>query len=81
MQLSELNQRRLANFKANRRGFWAFWIFSILFVLTLGSELIANDQPIAVQYDGNWYFPVFKTYSETTFGGDLEFDAERLSGL
>ena len=76
MQLSELNQRRLANFKANRRGFWAFWIFSILFVLSLGSELIANDQPIAVQYDGGWYFPVFKTYSETTFGGDLEFDAD-----
>ena len=76
MQLSELNQRRLANFKANRRGFWAFWIFSILFVLSLGSELIANDQPIAVQYDGSWYFPVFKTYSETTFGGDLEFDAD-----
>ncbi len=48
----------------------------MLFVLSLGAELVANDQPIAVQYDGGWYFPAFKSYPETTFGGDLEFDAD-----
>ncbi|MGQ7845434.1 ABC transporter permease [Granulosicoccus sp. 3-233] len=76
MRLSPLNQRRLQSFKRNRRGFWAFWIFLLLFTLSLGAELIANDKPIAVHHDGAWYFPVFKTYPETTFGGDLAFDAD-----
>lgn len=76
MRLSPLNHRRLQSFKRNRRGYWAFWIFMLLFILSLGAELIANDRPIAVHYDGSWYFPVFKTYPETTFGGDLAFDAD-----
>ncbi|MFK7892162.1 MAG: ABC transporter permease [Granulosicoccus sp.] len=76
MPLSPINQRRLASFRRNKRGYWALWIFSVLFLVSLGAELIANDRPIAVQYDGQWYFPVFKSYPETTFGGDLEFDAD-----
>ncbi len=76
MRLSPLNQRRLQGFRRNKRGYIAFWLFLFLFVLSLGAELIANDKPIAVHYDGSWYFPVFKTYPETTFGGDLAFDAD-----
>ncbi|MGB0697594.1 MAG: ABC transporter permease [Rhodospirillaceae bacterium] len=68
-RLSPLNQRRLAAFKANRRGWWSLWIFSALFVLSLFSELIANDRPLLVQYDGGYYVPVLKDYPETTFGG------------
>jgi microcin C transport system permease protein len=70
--LSPLWQRRLANFRANRRGWWAFWIFSVLFIVTLGAELLANDRPILVWYDGSAYFPMFATYPETTFGGQFE---------
>lgn len=76
MPLSVINQRRLHNFKQNRRGFWAFWIFIVLYAVSLGAEFIANDRPIAIHYDNAWYFPVFKNYSESTFGGDLEFDAD-----
>lgn len=76
MPLSPINQRRLANFKRNKRGYWSFWLISILYLVSLGAELIANDRPIAIQYDNQWYFPVFKSYPETTFGGDLEFDAD-----
>lgn len=76
MPLSTINQRRLNNFKANRRGYWSLWIFCILYAISLGAEFIANDQPLAIQYDNAWYFPVFKNYSETTFGGDLEVDAD-----
>ena len=47
-RLSELNRRRLRNFRANRRGYWSFWIFLVLFVVSLGSELIASDRPIVV---------------------------------
>lgn len=75
MQLSPLNQRRFALFKAHKRGWWSLWLFLGLFVLSLGAELIANDKPLAVRYDGQWYFPVVKRYAETTFGGEFPLQA------
>jgi microcin C transport system permease protein len=69
MALSPLNRRRLANFRANRRGYWSLWIFAALFLLTMFAELIANDRPLVVRYDGSFYFPVLVDYPETTFGG------------
>src|SRR2546429_7766961 len=74
--LSPLNRRRWQNFKANRRGYWAFWIFMVLFVITLFAEFIANDKPFYVQFEGRSYFPVFVNYPETTFGGDFETAAD-----
>ncbi|MBN9273743.1 MAG: ABC transporter permease, partial [Mesorhizobium sp.] len=62
-------QRRLQNFKANRRGFWSLWFFLVLFVLSLGSELIANDRPIIASYKGEILFPVLVAYPEEKFGG------------
>lgn len=76
LRLSPLNRRRWQNFKANRRGFWSFWIFSILFIVSLFAELIANDRPFLIQYDGHLYFPAFVTYPETAFGGDFETAAD-----
>jgi microcin C transport system permease protein len=74
--LSPLNRRRWANFKANRRGYWSFWIFLVLFVVSLCAELIANNKPFLVNFDGGYYFPVFKSYPETAFGGDFETAAD-----
>lgn len=65
-------RRRWASFRANRRGYWSFWIFGLLFVLSLFAELLANDKPIFVWYDGQAYWPVLQTYPETTFGGTFE---------
>jgi microcin C transport system permease protein len=76
LSLSPLNRRRWQNFKANRRGYWSFWIFSILFIVSLFAELIANDRPFLIQYDGHLYFPAFVTYPETAFGGDFETAAD-----
>ena len=76
LSLSPINRRRLANFKANRRGYWSFWIFMVLFVLSLCAEIIANDRPILVRYDGRFYIPVAIDYPETTFGGIFETNAE-----
>jgi microcin C transport system permease protein len=70
-RITPLTRRRLANFRANRRGFWSLWVFLALFGLTLFAEFIANDRPLIVSYDGQIYFPVFHDYAETTFGGDL----------
>jgi microcin C transport system permease protein len=67
--LSPLNQRRLHNFRANRRGYWSLWIFLVLFVLSLFSEFIANDKPIIASYKGEILFPVLVAYPEEKFGG------------
>ncbi|WP_237154380.1 ABC transporter permease [Oryzibacter oryziterrae] len=69
--LSPVNRRRLANFRANRRGWWSFWIFAVLFVATLLSNFIANDKPLVVSYKGEILFPVFVDYPESKFGGFL----------
>ncbi|UGV28016.1 ABC transporter permease [Rhodopseudomonas boonkerdii] len=74
--LSPLNRRRWQNFKANRRGYWSLWIFSLLFVISLFAEVIANDRPFLIKFDGKLYFPSIVTYSETTFGGDFETAAD-----
>jgi ABC-type uncharacterized transport system, permease component len=71
-----LNRRRLHNFRANRRGYWSVWIFLTLFVSSLFAEFIANDVPLVVYYAGAYYFPVFKDYPETTFGGEFATEAE-----
>ncbi|MEX1109715.1 MAG: ABC transporter permease [Dongiaceae bacterium] len=76
MKLSPLNRRRLANFRANRRGFWALWLFLGLFAFSLFAELVANDRPLLVSYDGGYYLPIAKFYPEIAFGGDFETEAD-----
>lgn len=70
-RISPTNLRRWQNFKANRRGYWSFWLFLILFGLSLCAELIANDRPILVSYKGELLAPVLVNYPEEKFGGFL----------
>ncbi|MEM7507191.1 MAG: ABC transporter permease [Pseudomonadota bacterium] len=72
-RLSPLNQRRLANFRANRRAVWSLRIFSVLFVISLFAEVVANDQPVLVKFDGAYLSPMLTSYDETRFGGDPGF--------
>lgn len=76
MSVSPLTRRRIAQFRANRRGSWSLKIFMVLFVIALGADFIANDKPLVVSYDGGLYFPVFKAYPETVFGGEFETEAD-----
>ena len=75
-RLSVINQRRLANFTANRRGYWSLWIIAVLFILTLFAELLANSRPLVVGFQNKLYFPVLVDYPETTFGGVFETPAD-----
>jgi microcin C transport system permease protein len=68
-------RRRLASFRASHRGYWSFWIFLVLFVLSLGADLLANDRPLLVRYGGQFYAPVLRGYPETAFGGALPTEA------
>jgi microcin C transport system permease protein len=74
--MDPITRRRLTNFKANRRGYWSFWAFLALFALTLPAEMIANDKPLFVWFDGEPYVPFLVSYPETTFGGDFETQAD-----
>lgn len=75
-EFSPQNQRRLANFKANRRGWWSLWLFVALLIICLCGELIANDKPLIVRYQGELYFPAVHQYLETDFGGELPFEPD-----
>ena len=70
--MNPITQRRLYQFKANKRGYYSFLIFVGIFLVTLCAEFIANEKPLLVSYKGSYYFPVLKNYPETTFGGTFE---------
>ncbi len=74
--LSPINERRWSNFKANRRGWYSLWIFVVIFFLSLFAEFIANDKPLLVSYQGEYFMPVFTQYSEITFGGEFATEAD-----
>jgi len=65
-------QRAWLRFKRNRRGVLSLWIFSVAFVISLFAEVISNDRPLIVVYQGETYFPLLQSYPEKTFGGDFE---------
>src|SRR5262249_49355550 len=70
-ELSAINRRRLRNFRSNRRGYYSFWLFIVLFGLSLFAEFICNDRPIVISYKGEMLWPVFHDYPESKFGGFL----------
>ena len=74
--LTPIGYRRWQVFRANQRGFWSFWIFLAIFMTSLFSELIANDRPILVMYNGKPHFPFLFEYPETTFDGEFETEAD-----
>lgn len=69
MNLSPVNQRRWANFKSNKRGYWSLWLFIIIFGISLLAEFVANDRPIIAWYKGELIAPVLIDYPEEKFGG------------
>ena len=58
-KLSKLNQRRLNNFRSNKRGYYSFWIFAFLFFISLFADFIANEKPLLVKYNSNFIIQYF----------------------
>ncbi len=69
--MTPLTARRIAAFRANRRGSWSALIFLALFCICLCAEFVANDRPLLIRFDGHWMFPVLTDYSEDAFGTDF----------
>jgi len=74
--MTPLRKRQWQQFKKNRRGYYSLWLFTVIFFLSLFSELIANDKPLLIHFDDGWYTPLFTAYPETVFGGDFETEAD-----
>jgi microcin C transport system permease protein len=76
LRISPMTARRLSAFRRNERGFIALLFFLLLFGLSLFAEFIANDRPLLISYDGQYYVPVLEDYPETTFGGSFQTMAD-----
>ena len=76
MNISPLTYRRLQNFRNNRRGYYSTIIFFLLFFISVFAEIIANDKPILLYFDGNIKFPILQEIPETYFGGEFETEAD-----
>ena len=75
-RLTPLTRRRLANFRANRRGYWSLVVFLALFGTSLVSEVIANDKPIVMRHNGELWYPVLFSYTERELGGEFLTEAK-----
>lgn len=64
-------QRAWRRFKRSRLGYWSFLVFSCMLVISLFAEVLSNDRPLVMKYQGEYYFPLLKNYPETQFGGDF----------
>lgn len=73
---ASLYRRRWRRFAANRRGRYSLFIFLFFFAISLFAEVLSNDKPIVVRYENNWYFPIWRDYAETVFGGDFATQAD-----
>jgi len=71
-------RRAWRRFCANRLGFWSLVLLIVSFGISLAAELLSNDKPLAVRYEGRWYFPIVQTLPDKTFGGDFETPADYL---
>ncbi len=76
MAKKSLLQERIRRFKRNKRGYVSFWIFGVMFILSLFAEFLANDVPLFIWHDGKAFFPILKEYSETEFGGEFDLAAD-----
>ncbi len=76
LTVTPLTRRRIDGFQANRRGYWSLWLFLALFLITLFAEIVANEKPILVYFQGEFFSPVLNAYPETTFGGEFETEAD-----
>ncbi len=74
-------RRAWRRFRTNRLGYVSLILFLVLFGLSLLAEVLSNDKPLFVRYEGQWYVPIVQTLPETTFGGDFATPTDYLDPL
>ena len=67
--MNPLARKRWNRFRRHRRGFISLCLLGGMYAISLGAELICNDQPLYVRFEGRHYFPVFCFYPDDVFTG------------
>jgi microcin C transport system permease protein len=75
-RLSPETKRKLLAFKRHRLGYISTILLLIMVMTSLGAELISSSKPLILKYNGTWYSPLFKSYSDKEFGGIFETEAD-----
>ena len=66
------NQRAWARLRRNRLGVVSLWVFAVMLVVATLAELVSNDRPLVVRYEGRWMVPLLANPPETALGGDFQ---------
>ncbi len=62
-----INKKRFLRFKKIKRAYISLIILIILYIISLGAELICNSKPLYIKYNNRSFFPVFRFYPESRF--------------
>ncbi|WP_101047405.1 ABC transporter permease [Macromonas nakdongensis] len=72
------SRRAWQRFRRNRLGYVSLLAFAVLVALSLLAEVLSNDKPLLVRYEGRYYFPLVQDHAETVFGGDFDTPTDYL---
>ena len=61
-------QKRIRKFKGLKRGYYSFIVLISLYLFSFLNPLLINNKALIVKYNDEYFFPVLKYYSSTTFG-------------
>ena len=67
LNLNPITKRRLGRFRQIKRAYWSFWALLILYVIGLMANLLCNNLPLFLRYEGKVYLPILFYYPEDTF--------------
>lgn len=61
-------QKRWKKFKTLKRGYYSFLAILVLYLISFIFPLFVGRNALLVKYNGEYYFPLFKTYQSTDLG-------------
>lgn len=80
--LHPVTRRRLRRFRELRRARYSFWLLLGLYLVSLPAELVCNEKPLLVRFEGRYFSPVFRFVSEREVlgeGHDTRLDFKNLA--
>jgi microcin C transport system permease protein len=77
-QWNPLTLRKFARFRSIGRGWTAFRLLMLLFVVAMLDQAVVGKRALAIRYEGRWLFPAFqqRSYAEKDFGGEGEQETD-----
>lgn len=74
-RFNPLTIENIRRFRSIKRGYYSLLLMSMFIVLSIFAELLVNSRAIVVRYNGEFYFPVYRSMIPGKFFG-LDYDYE-----